>query len=178
MNDRHAHVALALSAIAVLMIAENRISRRHERALRARGAVEPAGDVFAWMRIVYPLAFVVPALEGWMRPGVPSAAWGTGLALFAAAKALKYWAIASLGRLWTFRVLVVPGEPLVRRGPYRWVRHPNYIGVAGEIAGAAMWMGGLLSGAVFTILFGWLMLRRIRIEERALLAASRGHIST
>jgi methyltransferase len=74
----------------------------------------------------------------------------------------------SLGERWSFRVLVLPGAPLVARGAYRFLSHPNYIGVAGEIAGAALLMGGPRTGVLFTILFGWLMLRRIKVEERAL----------
>jgi methyltransferase len=174
----HARIAVGLAAIFGLMAAEGWISRRNERTLHARGAVEPAGDVFAWMQITYPLAFIIPACEGWVRPPVSASVWGAGLSLLAAAKALKYWAIATLGHRWSFRVLVIPGAPLIAAGPYRLLKHPNYVAVAGEIAGAALLFGGPLSGVVFTILFGWLMLRRIRVEERALLAGSRGHIST
>jgi methyltransferase len=174
----HARIALVGAAVFALMAAEGWQSSRHVRALRARGAVEPGDDVFAWMRVAYPLAFIVPAIEGWLRGGTPAVVWESGLVVFVAAKALKYWAIATLGDRWSFRILVLPGAPLVTHGPYRLVRHPNYIGVAGEIAGTALLVGGLATGAAFTILFAWLMLRRIQVEERALLAASRGHIST
>lgn len=167
-------IAAGLAVVFALMLLEARRSRRAERSLRARGAVEPPGDVFQWMRVAYPLAFAVPAIEGWLRP-VPPAIWIAGLLIFTAAKALKYWAIAMLGERWSFRVLVLPGAPLVSRGPYRFLSHPNYFGVAGEIAGAALFTGGLVSGALFTILFVWLMLRRVRVEARALAAAVRGH---
>ena len=55
-----------------------------------------------------------------------------------AAKALKWWAILTLGRFWTFRVIVVPGATLVAGGPYRWLRHPNYVGVIGELVGVGV----------------------------------------
>ncbi|HSL21285.1 MAG TPA: isoprenylcysteine carboxylmethyltransferase family protein [Vicinamibacterales bacterium] len=167
-------IAAGLAVVFALMLLETRRSRRAERSLRARGAVEPPGDVFAWMRVAYPLAFAVPAVEGWLRPAAPATMWGLGLLMFLSAKAVKYWAVATLGDRWSFRVLVLPGEPRVLRGPYRFLSHPNYVGVAGEIGGAALFTGGLVSGALFTILFGWLMLRRVRIEERALTAAVRG----
>lgn len=176
MSD-HARIACVLAVVFGLMAAEGWLSSRNERGLRARGAFEPAGDVFAWMQVSYPLAFLVPAIEGWFRPASPAGVWLVGLVVFAAAKALKYWAIASLGDRWNFKVLVLPDAPLVTHGPYRFMRHPNYLGVAGEIAGASLLTGGLRSGTFFTILFGWLMLRRIRIEERALLAGSRGSLS-
>src|SRR6185295_13117838 len=102
------------------MLIEARRAARNERAQRARGGVEPAGDVYGAMRIAYPLAFAAMLGEGLVRerpPSVPMVA--TGVVLFAAAKALKWWAILSLGPFWTFRVIVVPDVPLIRRGPYR-----------------------------------------------------------
>lgn len=164
----HARIISTLVIIFGLMAVEARRSARNERALRARGAVEPPSDVYAWMRIVYPLAFIAPAVEGWLRVADPREWWLAGLVAFAVAKGLKYWAVRSLADRWSFRVLVVPGAPLVTRGPYRFLSHPNYLAVAGEIAGAALLVGGPRTGALFTILFGWLMLRRITVEERAL----------
>ena len=91
-----------------------------------------------------------------------------GLILFMLAKALKWWAMASLGTRWTFRVLVPPGAPLVTRGPYRRFRHPNYVAVVGELVGVAMVLGTPVTGAVSTVVFGALMWRRVRVEEAAL----------
>jgi methyltransferase len=88
------------------------------------------------------------------------------------AKALKFWAIQSLGRFWTFRVLVVPGAPLVTSGPYRYMRHPNYVAVAGEIVGVAVMCGAPILGALCLLVFGALMLRRVAVEERALRSVS------
>ena len=96
-----------------------------------------------------------------------------GLVIFTAAKLLKIWAIASLGTAWTFRVIVRSGVPLVASGPYRWLRHPNYVAVVGELAGVALMSGARISGPLGAILFGLLMLRRISIEERALGTCSR-----
>jgi methyltransferase len=165
----HARIIGALVLIFALMGLESRRSARNARALRARGAFEPPGDVYAWMKVVYPLAFMVPALEGWFRTAYPREWWLTGLVVFALAKALKYWAVLSLGNRWSFRVLVPPdpSRSRVTHGPYRFMSHPNYTAVAGEIAGAALLVGGPRTGALFTILFGWLMLRRIKVEESA-----------
>jgi methyltransferase len=91
-----------------------------------------------------------------------------GVALFAAAKTLKWWAIVSLGSAWTFRVIVVPGQELVTAGPYRVLRHPNYVAVAGELVATALMTGARVSGPIATALFSLLMLRRISVENRAL----------
>lgn len=169
----HQRIVSTVAAIFALMLLEALRSARNERRLRAIGAVEPSDEVYPLMQVLYPLAFLVPAAEGWITTPRHAALWPAGLAVFAAAKGLKYWAIATLGERWSFRVLVLPGRALVTHGPYRFLRHPNYAGVAGEIAGAAMLCGGPWTGAAFTIVFAAVMLRRIRIEERALAAASR-----
>jgi methyltransferase len=150
------------------MLVEARRAARNERAQRARGGLEPPGDVYELMRIVYPGAFLAMLAEGAARgapaPGVAVA----GAAIFAAAKALKWWAILSLGPFWTFRVIVVPGASLVARGPYRFVRHPNYVGVLGELVGAAAVAGAPVAGVIATGCFAALLVRRIAVEERAL----------
>jgi methyltransferase len=107
-------------------------------------------------------------MEGWLRhQGAPDTVL-TGAMLFAAAKALKYWAIASLGERWSFRVLVPPGSRRTFRGPYRFMRHPNYVAVAGELAGMALLAGAVVSGVAAVAIFAGLLLLRIRVEERAL----------
>jgi methyltransferase len=166
-----ASVAIAgLTTVAALLImaGEAVLSSFNERLLRARGAIEPEGDVIGSMRWAYPGAFVLMGIEGALTgPAPPNVLMG-GLAMFGLAKALKIWAISSLGSRWSYRVLVVPGEPLVTSGPYRFISHPNYLAVAGEIASVAaiVWAPG--TGVLATIGFGWLMIARIRIEDKAL----------
>jgi methyltransferase len=152
----------------VPMIGEARRSRRHDRALRALGAIEPPGDVYQVMQIAYPGCFVAIAGEAWLRATPLGPSFIAGVCLFALAKGLKYWAIATLGPRWTFRVLVPPGQPLIAGGPYRLMRHPNYAGVAGEIVGAALMGAAPMAGVASLLVFGGLMLARIRVEERAL----------
>jgi methyltransferase len=172
-------VAFAFAVVIGLLLAEARVSWRNERLLRARGAIEPPGDVHWALAILYPAAFVLMGAEGMYRaaladgsggpPGPPGPSWFlSGAGLFAASKALKYWAIRTLGDRWSFRVLVLPGVPLVASGPYQYVRHPNYIAVVGELVGAAMMVGARVSGPVMLALFGVALRARVRFEERAL----------
>ena len=161
-------VPLILLIVMLMMLAESLVSRSHERTLREQGAIEPAGDVYATMRWAYPGAFVAMALEGMLSGPPPAMIAMTGVVLMGLAKALKWWAMASLGVRWTFRVLIVPGAPLVTHGPYAWWRHPNYIAVAGEFVAISLMVGARVTGPVATALFSWLMLRRIRVEDRAL----------
>ena len=152
------------------MLVEARRAARNEGAQRARGGIEPPGDVYKLMRIVYPGAFMAMLAEGAVRGAPAPGVIVGGATVLAAAKALKWWAILSLGPFWTFRVIVVPGASLIARGPYRWVRHPNYIGVLGELAGAAAVAGAPVAGVAATLLFAALLVRRIAVEERALQA--------
>jgi len=164
-------VIVALVAF-VPMLAEARRSWRNERALRARGAIEPSGDVYSAMQIAYPASFVVMVAEALVRDVPLGRSFTSGAVVFAAAKAIKYWAIATLGDRWTFKVLVLPGYPLLSGGPYRWLRHPNYVGVMGELAGAALMAYAPLGGVASVLLFGVLLLARIGVEERALMTHS------
>ena len=160
---------LFLFATAFLpMVAEAGLAARHDRSLREQGAREPAADVYGVMQFAYPSCFVVMMSEAWLRGASVDAIFVAGAIVFAAAKGLKYWAILTLGERWTFRVLVPPGSSMVRRGPYRWLRHPNYVAVAGELAGFAIMTQAEVAGVVALILFVLLMLARIRVEERAL----------
>lgn len=157
-------------AIAVFapMLIETAISARHEKRLRAAGAVEPSGDVYRVMAVAYPGAFIAILAEGVMRAPAVDGWFAAGLVVFGLAKALKYWAIASLGSRWTFRVLVPPDSARIGVGPYRWLSHPNYLAVAGELAGAAIALQAAIAGPIGTVGFGLLMLRRIAVEETAL----------
>jgi methyltransferase len=155
------------------MLVEARRASANERAQRARGGVEPAGDVYNVMRVVYPGAFLAMFVEGTLGVAPGPIVVLAGAVLFLAAKGLKWWAILSLGPFWTFRVLVVPGTRLVAAGPYRWLRHPNYVGVIGELAGVALMTGAPLTGVAGIATFSWLLVRRIAVEERALREAAR-----
>lgn len=150
------------------LAAEAALSRRHERILRAEGAIEPPHDVYRAMQMAYPACFVALTAEALLRHGAALAAAPAGAMVFGTAKLLKYWAIASLGPRWSFRVLVLPGRPLVTRGPYRYLRHPNYLAVIGELAGTALTLGAPAAGIVSVLGFGVLIARRIAVEERAL----------
>ena len=159
---------LTAAAVLLIMAGEAVLSRVNETALRRQGAVEPPGDVYQVMQWAYPASFLAMALEGAWRGPAPARMLLGGLAIFGVAKALKLWAIASLGERWSFRVLVVPGRALVASGPYRWMRHPNYLAVLGEILGVALTVRAPVTGLLALAGFGALLWRRMAIEDRAL----------
>lgn len=161
------HVVLAALAF-VPMLAELARSSSNERRLRAAGAVEPADDVYRGMQVVYPACFLAMSAESWLRQRGMSDAAVAGVVVFCLAKALKYWVIYTLGERWTFKVLVPPGSQRILSGPYRFLRHPNYLAIVGELGGFALLAGAWWSGAASLLAFGALLRARIRVEERAL----------
>lgn len=167
-------LCLLLALVAPFLLLETWQSRRHETRLRARGAVEPPEDVYRWMQVVYPGMFLAMCAEGVLRDEPASRAVTAGIAVFLVSKALKWWAILSLGELWSFRVLVLRGVTLVTSGPYRFLRHPNYVALVLEIIGAALMWQARLIGPLSALAFGILLWRRIAVEERALDRAAQG----
>ncbi len=168
----HTDVMIRLSLLVVavfgLMIVEARRAASNERAQRARGGIEPKHDVYPAMQVAYPGIFVAIACEGLFRPEPPLALVAAGVVVLTAGKLLKWWAIGTLGQFWTFRVIVVPGSTPVVAGPYRFLQHPNYVGVFGELAGAGLIASAPVAGVLGTLMFTGLMMARVRVENRAL----------
>lgn len=153
--------------VGIQRLLELKLSWRNERRLRARGAVERGRDHYPFMVALHALWLVSTAAEGRRRkPGSKLGRYA--LAAFLAVQPLRYWTIASLGENWNTRILVVPGERLIRRGPYRYIKHPNYLVVATEVLAFPLVFGARKTALVFSILNAALLADRIREEERAL----------
>ena len=161
-------LALAVGCVALQRLLELRLSRRNERLLRARGAIERGRGHYPLMVALHTLWLLSTLVEGFLRgPGLP-ALWPIPAALFLLVQPLRYWAILSLGDYWNTRILVVPNAKLVARGPYRYLRHPNYVVVAVEVATFPLIFGAWVTALVFSALNAALLFVRIREENRAL----------
>lgn len=153
---------LVLALVTAQRLAELVIARRNTARLMAAGGIEHGAGH-------YPLIVALHAawlgglwLLAWDR--APSAPW---LAAYLVLQALRAWVLVSLGPRWTTRIITVPGEAPVRRGPYRFVSHPNYLVVAGEIAVLPLVFGLPGYAAVFSVLNGVVLAIRIRAERAA-----------
>jgi len=163
--------AALLGFITLQRIAELWWARQNERRLFASGGVEYGRShllliVFlhaAWLIGMWALAYDHP-----VEP--------TFLAIVVLLQIARFWVLATLGRRWTIRVIVVPGEKLVARGPYRWLRHPNYAVVAGEMAAVPLALGLPIFALVFSILNAAVLAVRIPAENAALAAAASGQV--
>lgn len=160
---------ILLLAVAAERVAELAVSQRHLRWARERGALESGQGHYPVMVVLH-IALLVGCLvevHALDRPFVAWIGWPM-LVVVAAAQALRWWCIATLGSQWNTRVVVVPGLPLVNRGPYRWLRHPNYVAVVAEGVALPLVHDAWLTGVVFTALNGVLLSVRIRSENRLL----------
>jgi methyltransferase len=150
-------------------LAELVVSQRNARWSLDRGGVEVGRGHYLPMVVLHTGLLVGALVEVWVRrpEAVPVLA-GTMLALVVASQALRWWCIATLGRQWNTRVIVVPGLSLVRRGPYRWLPHPNYVAVVVEGFALPLVHSAWITAAVFTVLNAALLTVRIRVENSAL----------
>jgi methyltransferase len=156
-----------LALVTMQRLAELVIARRNTRTLLAQGAREESPGH-------YPLIVAVHALWlaslWWLAPGRPVNWFLVGV--FLLLQAARLWVLATLGRRWTTRIIVLPGAPLVTRGPYRWDRHPNYLIVIAEIATLPLAFGLWSVALIFSALNAAVLTIRIRAEAKALALAS------
>jgi len=151
-------------------IAELVVSSRNARWSFARGGVEYGRGHFPPMVALHTGLLLACLAEVWLldRPFLPWLGWPM-LVLVVASQALRWWCIATLGPRWNTRVIVVPGLPLVARGPYRWLHHPNYVAVVVEGFALPLVHSAWITALVFTVLNAVLLLAfRIPCENRAL----------
>jgi methyltransferase len=161
-------LVMGVMLVGVQRLLELALSRRNERRLLARGAVERGSGHYPVIVAIHSLWLVSTLVEGLLRGPEPPVWWPLPLAAFLLVQPLRYWAILSLGDSWNTRVLVVPGGKLVRRGPYRYFPHPNYVVVAVEILTFPLIFGAWITAVVFSVLNAALLYVRIKTENRAL----------
>lgn len=161
-------ILAALFVVAGQRLWELRRSRRHEAMLRAQGAVEGGRFLYPWFVALHAAFLVSLLLEGWWRGPVLGPFWSLWLGLFVAAQALRFWTLRTLGVRWCTRLLVVPGMELATGGPYRFLRHPNYLVVFVELLALPLLFGAVLTAVGATTVNVLLLVLRIRQEEALL----------
>lgn len=155
--------------ISVQRFFELRLSARNRAWAMSAGAQEYGAKHYPLFVLLHTGWMAGWLVESLWRGSKLARLWYVWLGLFAAAQALRYWAIGSLGHYWNTRILVIPGAPLVRKGPYRFISHPNYVAVALELACAPLMFGAWLTALLASVLNAILLLRvRIPTEEEAL----------
>ena len=156
--------------VAAERVAELVVSLRNARWSFARGGVESGRGHYPFMVALHTGLLAACMVEALHRPFIPALGW-TMFAVVLLSQGLRWWCIAVLGHQWNTRVIVVPGLQLVARGPYRWVRHPNYVAVVAEGIALPLVHTAWITALVFTVLNIPLLAIRIRTEEKALNSA-------
>lgn len=158
-------VAYAIIALVILQRAgELVLANRNTQKLKARGGVEIGAGHYRFLVLLH-MAWLMAVL--WMIPAPVVIHW-IWILVFLLLQALRVWVIASLGPYWTTRIISLPDMPLVKRGPYRYLRHPNYLVVAGEILVLPLAFGEIWVAIVFSIANAAMLYWRIREEETGL----------
>jgi methyltransferase len=154
---------IILAAVTAQRGGELLLARAHTNALMARGAVEIAATHYPLMVVVHTAWLISLWAFGYDQP-IDIVA----LIIYLALQALRVWVMATLGARWTTRIIVLPNAPLVTSGPYRYLRHPNYAVVAGEIAILPLTLQLPAVAVIFTLLNAGVLFIRIRAENQAL----------
>jgi methyltransferase len=154
---------ILLSAVTAERLAELWLARRNTRRLLRNGAREIAPGHYPLIVLLHALWLAGLWSLGWSQP--LNSAW---LAIFLLLQVMRVWTLTSLGPRWTTRIIIAPGAPLSTNGPYRFVSHPNYMIVVGEIAVLPLCLGLLWFAALFSILNAAILTIRVRAENAAL----------
>lgn len=162
--------------LAIQRLFELRLSRRNEAQILAQGGREHAPEHFGLMKAMHTLWFVTMIGEVVLldRPFIPWLAAGAFL-MFLIGQALRYAAIRTLGPRWTVRIMTLPGAPPIQDGIYRLTRHPNYLGVALEIAAVPLIHTAYITAVFFTLFNAGILAIRIRAEEAAVYGGEISH---
>jgi methyltransferase len=168
-QDTRLLYTVLVALVALGRLVELRIADRNLRRLIARGGVEAAPGHYRWMVLLHAAFLAACPLEVWGldRPFVPALA-AVMLPLVVLATALRYWVISTLDGRWTTRIVCLPGVPPVTGGPYRFLRHPNYLAVIIEVLALPLVHTAWFSAIVFSLANALVLRVRIRAEEEAL----------
>ena len=165
-------VTIIVAGVALQRIGELAWSKRNERRLRERGAVECGQSHYPAMVALHVGWLASTLIEARRLSSVPTSVRVVALGVFVAAQPLRYWAIASLGDRWSTRVLVPPGEPPLATGPYRHLDHPNYVAVVAELVALPLMLGAWRTSVWATVGNAAVLRARIAVERVALVASN------
>lgn len=160
---------MLIGLVVLERLAELAVARRNLAWARSRGGVEYGRRHYPWIVVAHVALLVAAPAEVWLlgRPFLPWLGWPM-LAVVVLAQVLRWWCVGTLGRQWNTRVVVVPGMPLVHRGPYRWLRHPNYVAVVAEGLALPLVHSAWLTAPAFAAANAVLLTVRVRVEDAAL----------
>jgi methyltransferase len=157
-----------ISVLILQRLLELVIARRNEKWMKEQGAIEFGMKHYQFIVLMHSMFFVVLLFEKITFSHEISAFWPLFAAVFVCAQLIRVWAISSLGRYWNTKIIVLPNVEVVRRGPYRFIKHPNYLVVSIELLVVPLMFGAYMTACLFTIVNIFMLSIRIPAEEKAL----------
>ena len=163
---------IVITIVIIQRLVELIIARRNEKWMRSKGAFEIGADHYPLMVFMHVAFFISLLLEVLVFDRVLSPFWIALLTLFLIAQAARMWCLISLGKFWNTKIIILPGADVVRKGPYKFIRHPNYLIVTTELLVLPLLFSAYFTAIFFTLLNIWMLSIRIPTEEKALKEAT------
>jgi methyltransferase len=161
---------LFLVFIILQRLAELTIAKKNEQWMKSKGAIEVGKEHYPFMVLLHSAFFLVMLLEVIWFSKELSPLWPVLLTLFCLTQLLRVWSLTSLGKYWNTKIIVLPNTEIVKKGPYKFIRHPNYLIVVIEIILIPILFQAYWTAIIFSILNLWILSIRIPLEEKALLS--------
>ena len=159
---------IIITIVIIQRLVELIIAKRNEKWMRSQGAFEAGAGHYPIMVSMHMAFFVSLILEVLVIERSLSSLWIPLLTLFLIAQIARVWCLTSLGKFWNTKIIILPGANVVKKGPYQFVRHPNYVIVATELLVLPLLFSAYFTAIVFSVLNLWMLSVRIPIEEKAL----------
>lgn len=163
---------LGIAIVILQRIVELLVAKHNEKWMKSQGAFEAGASHYPFMVAMHSSFFIVLIIEVVVFNRPLSSVWPFFLSIFLLAQFLRIWCLTSLGKYWNTKIIVLPNAHVIRKGPYKWIRHPNYVIVATELLVLPLLFSAYFTATLFTILNIWMMSVRIPAEEQALKKAT------
>ncbi len=164
--------SIVISIVILQRLVELVVAKRNEKWMRGQGAFEAGAAHYPVMVSMHIAFFISLIAEVFLFGKSLSSVWIIFLVIFLVTQLARIWCLTSLGKFWNTKIIILPGADVVQKGPYKWIRHPNYLIVATELLVLPLMFGAYLTAIIFTLLNVWMLSVRIPLEEKALKEAT------
>ncbi|MFZ3590926.1 isoprenylcysteine carboxyl methyltransferase family protein [Bacillus sp. DJP31] len=161
---------LVFTLIILQRLCELKVASKNERWMKEKGGYEVGEEHYSLMVLMHSAFFITLLLEVLILDKELTSFWPFLAILFLVTQAMRVWALLSLGKYWNTKIIVLPNTTIVKKGPYKYLRHPNYVIVIVEILLIPLLFQAYWTAAIFSILNAWMLSVRIPLEEKALMA--------
>ena len=163
---------IVLTIVIIQRLVELIVAKRNEKWMRSQGAFEAGAVHYPFMVAMHMAFFASLIIEVIVLDQTLSPFWIPLLCIFLLAQVLRLWCLMSLGKFWNTKIIILPGADVIRKGPYKFIRHPNYLIVTTELLILPLLFGAYFTAIVFSLLNLWMLSVRIPAEEKALKEAT------